>query len=96
MESRRVFVAVGQSLLDKWRGAGKAGDTLTAVMDYRTGITGLLSLTVDETTGIEIGRMTRARVGRMNTGGQGASASRIVVELARGRVKITPRPGPEA
>lgn len=90
IEARKVFVSTSGSLVDRWRGVPKPGEKLTGILDIRSGFAGRVSLSVDGATHLSVGHLTRARIGRMNTGGDGPSASRIVIELIRGHVDVRP------
>ncbi|MGD9689788.1 MAG: hypothetical protein AB7K52_09065 [Phycisphaerales bacterium] len=93
VETRKVFPAIGGTLIDKWRSPAKAGDESSSILDVRTGLRGSISLTFDQASVVRLGRLTRARLGAISTGGDEPSATRGLVELVRGSVSIWPAPG---
>lgn len=92
VESRRVWTGAS-TFRDRWRAVTKSAEPALTLADFRTGLAGSVTLKVDDTTTATLGPLTRARVGRMNTGDSGPSATRVVIELLRGKVDITPAPG---
>ena len=70
----------------------KSGESDLGVFEYRAGASGPLVLRADGVN-LELAPASSARIGRMNTGGEGASASRLIVELASGEVTVVPVAG---
>ncbi|MGQ0628892.1 MAG: hypothetical protein ACT4PL_12430 [Phycisphaerales bacterium] len=88
---RRVFVGTGRGA-ERWRELTSGGEA-AGVCEVRTGAGEGAALTVNGATGVEVKRLTRARLGLMDTATGDATARRVVVELFRGLVVVRPEAG---
>jgi hypothetical protein len=90
-EIRRVWTGAA-TFFDRWRVA-KPGEPFVSVTDLRTGPGGSVSAIIQDSTKVTAGRLTRARLARLSTGESNPAASRVVIELLRGKLEVTPASG---
>ena len=90
-ELRRVVIGSTRSS-DSWREA-RQSETLSGTVEVRTSGAGGLDARLSDTASVRIDRLTRARLGKMDTQTGDATATRIVIELLRGRIEVRPLDG---
>jgi len=90
-ELRRVVIGATRSS-DSWREA-RPSETLSGTVEVRTSGAGGLDARLSDTAAVRIDRLTRARLGKMDTQTGDATATRVVIELLRGRVEVRPQEG---
>ncbi len=93
-ETRRVWP--DSVLTSAWR-ASTAEAEATLIADYRTGISGRVSMRVERSVSVVLERLSEARVAVARVlptadikPGATTAATRVVVDLKRGRVRVTP------
>ncbi len=95
----RRFEFSGVISFDRWR-AARLDDSIRGGVEVRTAGGDDVALRVDERATVKVRRLTKARIGLMtvNPGeaaeaGKESTATRVVVELYRGRVRVEPAEG---
>lgn len=75
--------------IDRWRGMAE-DETLTGVLEFRSGASASASIELFEGATLFIDRLSRLRVSRATTGSEADAPTRVVVELRRGKLVVMP------